>query len=222
MKTARRVRFCFDYISNNAYLAWVALVRMAERDGFVLVPEPVLFAGLLNSTGQLGPAEIPAKSRWMWRNTLRKAAILDVPLHPPIHHPFRPLLSLRASLVPMTDQQRTALVTALFEAVWVESLHVSESEVVASVANRIGLDGAALVAAADQPEIKDRLRRATDDAIAEGVFGVPTMIVDGELFWGYDDLPYLEAFLAGEDPLDPSQLPTRESGPKPSARRPRP
>ena len=70
------------------------------------------------------------------------------------------------------------------------------------VANEIGLPGAALVAQAQTPEIKSQLRAQTDEAIAKGVFGVPSMIVGDELFWGYDDFPYLELFLAGDDPLD--------------------
>ena len=70
------------------------------------------------------------------------------------------------------------------------------------VATDAGLDGAALVAEARRPEAKARLRRQTDEAIARLVFGVPSMVVGDEVFWGYDDFPYLELFLAGKDPLD--------------------
>ena len=79
----------------------------------------------------------------------------------------------------------------------------------------LGLDGSALVARAQEPEVKARLRRDTDDAIARGVFGVPTMETGGELFWGYDDFPFLERFLAGDDPLPAAwggdRLPTASS-----------
>ena len=69
-----------------------------------------------------------------------------------------------------------------------------------------GLDGAALIAQASQSECKAQLRKQTDQAIAEGVFGVPTMAVGTELFWGYDDLPFLQRFLEGKDPTGPVQL----------------
>jgi 2-hydroxychromene-2-carboxylate isomerase len=85
-------------------------------------------------------------------------------------------------------------------------LHVSEFAVVERVVNDLGLSGAALVAQAQSSEIKSLLRKQTEDAISKGVFGVPTMQVDNELFWGYDDFPYLELFIAGRDPLDPRQL----------------
>jgi 2-hydroxychromene-2-carboxylate isomerase len=211
------IRFYFDYISSNAYLAWTRMPGLAERFGRRIEPVPVLFAGLLEAHGQLGPAEVPPKAYWTWRNNLRKAALLGVPLRPPRFHPFHPLVSLRVSSLPMPDAERAALVDALFRAVWVESRNVGEPEVVAEVANAAGLRGAELVAAARQPEAKAALRRQTDQAIAAGVFGVPSMCVGDEVFWGYDDLPYFELVLAGRDPLPPGELPG--APPPASARR---
>ena len=80
-------------------------------------------------------------------------------------------------------------------------MHVSEATVAEAVATEIGLSGASLVAQAQTPEIKSQLRAQTADAISKGVFGVPSMMVGDELFWGYDDFPYLELLLAGKDPL---------------------
>jgi 2-hydroxychromene-2-carboxylate isomerase len=210
------LRLYLDYLSSNAYLAWLELPKLAEKHGARIEPVPVLFAGLLEAHGQLGPAEVPSKGLWMWKNNLRKAALLGVPLRPPAHHPFNPLLALRASSVPASPEERTRLIDGLFRAAWAESRHLSEPEVVAEVADAAGLDGRAVVAAAAAPEAKARLRRETEAAIARGVFGVPTVLAGDELFWGYDDFPWLERFLAGEDPLDPQALGPR---PVPSARR---
>ena len=217
----RVLRFYFDYLSSNAWLAWTQLPALAAKHGVAIEPVPVLFAGLLEAHGQLGPAEIPAKIRWMVRNNLRKAALLGVPLRPPVHHPFNPLLALRVSSLPLEAPRRTALVEGLFRAVWVEGLHVSEPAVVERVADAAGLDGGALVAEAQTPEAKARLRRQTDDAIAKGVFGVPTVKLGGELFWGYDDFPWLELVLAGRDPLDPETAARWTGPPRPSALRER-
>jgi len=216
---AARVLFYFDYISSNAYLAWAALPKIVARHGARLEPVPVLFAGLLEAHGQLGPAEVRPKARWMFRNNLRKAAQLGIPLRPPRFHPFNPLLSLRISSVEMEEPQRDALVSLLFEAVWVRELHVSEPETVAALANEIGLPGEQLLAEAQEGATKARLRQQTDDAIARGVFGVPTMGVGDELFWGYDDLPFLELHLAGLDPLDADEAGKWMREPRPSARR---
>jgi 2-hydroxychromene-2-carboxylate isomerase len=200
------IRFLFDYISSNAYLAWTQLHALAARHGREVEPIPVLFAGLLGAHGQLGPAEVIPKALWMARNNLRKAALLGVPLAPPAHHPFNPLLPLRISSLPRPPEVRKRLVDGFFTATWSRGLHPSDPEVAARIVAEAGLEPGPVLEEAQSPEGKARLRRQTDEAIAAGVFGVPTLLVDGELFWGYDDFPYLEHFLAGEDPLDPTEL----------------
>ena len=200
--TTTTIRFYFDYISHNAYLAWTQLPPLARQYGFDIDPIPVLFAGLLGAHGQRGPAEVLPKALWMGKNLLRKAALLGVPLNPPAFHPVNPLLALRASGLPLEPAARVALIDGLFKAVWVDGQHVSEPAVVARVANTAGLDGATILAEAQSPEAKDRLRSQTDVAITNLIFGVPSMAIGDELFWGYDDFPYLERFLAGNDPLE--------------------
>ena len=217
----RTLRFYFDYISSNAYLAWVRLPKLVERFELRIEPVPVLFAGLLEANGQLGPAEIRPKAIWMSRNCLRKAGQLGVRLKPPLFHPFNPLLPLRASSLDLEPAGRSALITRLFEGTWADRLATSEPDVVERLSAEAGLpDPAGLVRSASSPEIKQRLRNQTDDAIARGVFGVPMFEIEGELFWGYDDFPYLELFLAGEDPLDPDEAKLWGVGPpRPSAMR---
>lgn len=213
------IRFYFDYESPNAYVAWTQLPKLAQRYGFAIDPVPILYAALLDAHGQLGPGESPAKGRWMSKNLARKAILLGVPLNPPAFLPFNPLLALRVTLLTSDPGKRDALIDALFQAVWVRGLHVSETAVVESVANEIGLPGATLVAKASMPEVKNQLRSQTDAAIARGVFGVPSMEVGDELFWGYDDFPYLELFLAGKDPIDPGDWARERPPVRPSSMR---
>ncbi len=221
MAAEQRIRFFFDYISSNAYIAWHEIYRLAEAHGRLVDSVPVLFAGLLNAHGQLGPAEVPPKALWMNRNIHRKAALLGMLLRPPASHPFNPLLALRISSIEMVEPTRKKLIGGLFRAVWSEGADVTDPKVVAAIAAESGLDGEGAVASAQKQEIKDLVRDRTDSAIAAGVFGVPTVIVDDELFWGYDDFPYLERFLAGRDPLDRDALAAWYRV-RPSARRTRP
>jgi 2-hydroxychromene-2-carboxylate isomerase len=221
----RTIRIYFDYISPNAYLAWNQLPKLAEKYGFQIEAVPVLYAALLDASGTLGPGETPAKGRWMMKNVQRKSILLNLPMQSPAYFPFNPVLALRMSLLPLDTPMRHKLIEALFAAVWCRSLHVSEPAVAERVADELGLPGANLVAQASQPEIKSQLRRQTDDAIKRGVFGVPTMEVGDELFWGYDDFPYLELLLAGRDPLDqagPKRLIDGTSQPSSLRRRVRP
>lgn len=197
----RRLVFYFDYISHNAYLAWTRLGALTARHGVEFELVPVVFGALLKAHGQLGPAEVPPKSLWMLRDVVRKAALQGAPIAPPHSHPFNPLLPLRMTCVDLEERERARLVAALFEATWARGLEVSAPQVAASVACEVGLDGEALVERAGLDGAKARLREHTDRALEQGVFGVPSVLAEGQLFWGYDDLPNLELWLRGEDPL---------------------
>lgn len=200
------IRFYFDYISHNAYLAWSQIHKLADHYGRDVEPVPVLFAAFLNHYGQKGPAEVPPKSMWMLRDVLRKAEQLKVPIRPPASHPFNPLPSLRVSSVEMPAIDRRRLIDGLFRAAWAESRDISDDQVLGAVLTNAGFDARDLLDRAAADTVKAQLRDQTGQALADGVFGVPTMRVDGELFWGYDDLRYLELFLSGRDPCDPSRV----------------
>jgi 2-hydroxychromene-2-carboxylate isomerase len=196
------VAFYFDFISPYAFIAWTQIHAIAERNGRGVEPIPVLFAGLLDAHGTKGPAEIPAKRAYTFRDAYRKAHRLGLPvLRPPPSHPFNPLLGLRAATMPLAMDVKRRLIDALYEATWVSGTGIETPEAVAAAATRAGLDGEALVREAQTPEAKQRLRTATEQAIAQGIFGVPTVLVDGEIFWGTDGLELVEAFLRGEDPV---------------------
>ncbi len=179
----RVIRFYFDFISPFAYLAWTQLPALGAR----IEPVPILFAALLDAHGTKGPAEVPAKRRNLIHDVARKAQRLGVPIEVPFAHPFNPLLALRVACLPGTDQ--TAVIDTLFRAAWVERRDITDPAVVGA------LVGESLVARA--AEAKPALRAQTDAAIARGVFGVPTLAIADELFWGTDALPDLARYLDG-------------------------
>lgn len=197
-----RLYFFFDFISHNAWLAWNAAQQFAQRHGLVFEPVPVVFGVMLKANGQLGPAEVPPKLRWMLWNVLRKAKLHKVPIAPPHRHPFNPLLSLRLACCELPPAQKLQLIDRIFRATWAESRDVTDIEVLRELVREIEFDEASLLQQLQTDVPKLRLRQHTDDALADGVFGVPTMIARGELFWGFDDLQYCDQFLQGNDPLD--------------------
>src|SRR5262245_19221684 len=150
------VRFLFDFISPYAYLAWTQIHAVAERRGAVVEPEPVLFAALLNKHGNKGPAEIPPKRIYIFKDTLTRARRLGVPLVPPPTHPFNPLLALRAASIDLPGDRRRALIDALFQATWGGGGGVTGPAEVAAAATAAGLDGQAVIAAAGTHEVKAR------------------------------------------------------------------
>ena len=186
----------FDFVSPYAYLCFG---RLKELPADLAVEfRPVLFAGLLSHWGQKGPAEIGSKRRWTYRACQYWADAHGVPLRFPQGHPFNPLHHLRAAI---TAGSTPAAVGRIFTALWTTGTDPADPKAFAALCGELGVDQAAL----GTTEVKDRLRRNTDEAAALGVFGVPTFAVDGELFWGNDSIEFLNAFLA-----DPAMLRTGE------------
>lgn len=202
----KELEFYFDFVSNNAYLAWTQLPALCNAQSLKLRPVPVLFTGLLNSHANVGPAEIPAKRDWMTKNILRKAALVGVPMSPPIHHPFNPLLALRVCSAPISDGDRVILIDALFRAVWVDQRHVSDIDELREIIEQVNLDSAALLDYAQSIKAKELLRANTEAAVNKGVFGIPTMRIDNELFFGYDDFVFIEGFIQGRDLVEGSEI----------------
>jgi len=202
MSAAPPITFYFDFISPYAFVGWTQVRAIAERNGVAVVATPVLFAGLLDAHGTKGPAEIPAKRAYTFRDAYRKAHRAGLPpLRPPPSHPFNPLLALRVASLPLPDAEQRRLIDALFAATWSLGTGIETPAAVAAAAATAGLDGEALVLAAQTPAVKEQLREATAQAVARGVFGVPTALVGEEIFWGTEGLDHVEACLRGEDPV---------------------
>lgn len=214
------MKFFFDFISPFAYLGWKRINAFAAEHDRELEPVPILFAALLQHHGQLGPAEIPPKRVFVAKQVMRRAHDLGVSFQIPPSHPFNPLMGLRLASLELPRPDRTRLIDTLFDAVWAEGVGITDPEAVAARLDGIGLDGGALVARTADAEVKALVRAATDEAIALGVFGVPTLIVDGELFWGADSLDDAARFLRGEDPVSDDVL-ARWADVRPSASRKR-
>jgi 2-hydroxychromene-2-carboxylate isomerase len=187
------ITFHFDFISPYAYLAWTQIHALAARHGKRVVPIPTLLAALLAHGATKGPAEIPAKRAYLVVDTIRTARLLGVTFVPPASHPFNPLLPLRVASLDATDDERRARIDALFSAAWAKGEPIDTPEAVTRV-----LGDGDLARRAQEPAAKERLRAQTETAIASGVFGVPTIIVGGDVFWGVDSLGHLERHLRGE------------------------
>jgi 2-hydroxychromene-2-carboxylate isomerase len=188
----------FDVISPFAH---VALARLPEIERLrPVVLKPIVFGAVLKHWGQLGPAEIAPKRVHTYRLVTHLAARESIPFRFPAAHPFNPLALLR--LLTALDGQREAVRTA-FDLVWGQGRDANDPAVLAEVAAAAG-DPGAVERLVEQP-VKDALRQATEQAIAAGIFGVPSLLIDGEVFWGVDAmtmaLDYLAdpvGFMAGE------------------------
>lgn len=188
----------FDVISPYAYLAFEHLPVALEGCSYSLRYKPVLFAGLLNHHGQLGPAEIPGKREWTYRQVLWLARQHGIALHPLAAHPFNPLPLLRLAVAcSASGEPNRYICETIFRHVWRSGGDTPQD---AADPQRLAALTQQLQPARDpaSPEVKAQLKTHTDEAIALGVFGVPTFTVDDQHFWGLDALPMLRAWIDGD------------------------
>lgn len=203
----KHLRFCFDVISPYAYLAFERLPQALAGLSVEVSYEPLLFAGLLQHWGQKGPAEIEPKRAWTFRQVAWLAHRHGIRLDVPTQHPFNPLALQRLAIACAPTLDGGALGTPsrrvcelLFRHVWQGGGDPNDGERLASLT-------VALEPRHDPASdaVKQALRRATDEAAARGIFGVPTIEVDGRQFWGVDALDMLAACLRGDAWFDGPQ-----------------
>jgi 2-hydroxychromene-2-carboxylate isomerase len=188
----RAADWYFDFVSPFSYLQ---LERLRDWPASVtLRPRPVLFAGLLDHWGTKGPAEVDAKRTFIYRQVQWIADREGIALRFPPSHPFNPLRALRLAVALESD---LAAIRAIYRFIWGEGREVGTDEGWHDLARRLGIaDADRLVS---DPEVKAGLRRNGEQAIAAGVFGVPTLAIDGMLFWGADATPMALDYLEHPD-----------------------
>lgn len=183
--TATVVEFYFDPVSPYAWLASEQLDGIEGAHGRI-VCRPVLLAALLNACGTKGPAEVPSKRAYVFRDVMRQAKRLGLPFCGPPMHPFNPLAALRVICAIEGDAQQLTLTRHLLAAVWRKGVDISDTTVLQEILVSSGFDACALISKAATEEVKLQLRGSTQQAINHGVFGVPTFRLRDELFWGAD------------------------------------
>ena len=206
----KRVVFHFDVVSPYAYLAFERLPQVLAGCSYEVAYRPVLFAGLLQHWGQKGPAEIEPKRAWTFRQVHWLAQQHVITLDTPALHPFNPLPLLRLALACGPNRR---IVEAVFRHAWVGGHDPNDAQRLAELTARL-----APLRDPAGADVKTELRRLTDEAVAGGLFGVPSFVLDGRLFWGLDALPMLRDALLGGAWFDGPAW-DGEGAPRPGVRR---
>ena len=191
----KQLSFWFDPISPFAYLAFERLPQQLEGLSVEVSYRPILFAGLLKHWGQKGPAEIEPKRAWTFRHVHWLAHQQGIAIDTPAQHPFSPLplLRLAVACAPGGGTPNRYVCEAVLHHIWRGGGDANDPVRIAALTQALTPS-----ADANDERVKQALKDATAEALARGVFGVPTVEVDGRLFWGLDALPMLAGYLRGE------------------------
>ena len=208
------IEFFFDPISPYAWLAGTRLAEVEAKSGQKIVVRPILFAGLLKAHGHQGPAEIPAKRRYTFRDVMRRANDYALKLEGPPKHPFNPLKALRIATAIDADEQRREFAVNVMNAAWSDGQDLTDDTVLDEIANAVGLDSDWWREAIQNADVKGQLIAATQQAIDSDIFGVPTFRSGEQLFWGDDSIHDLLRHIDGQivDEAKLAVILSRESG----------
>ena len=190
----KHITFYLDFISPYAYLAFEKLPEALMGHSYSVTYKPILFAALLKHHGQLGPAEIAPKRDWTYRQVLWLAHSHGIELQLPASHPFNPLALLRLAVAcDARGEPNRYVCETIFRHAWRGGAQAADPARLAALTAQL-----APARAVQDPAVKAQLKAHTDEALALGLFGVPSFMVDGKLFWGFDALPMLQAYLSGD------------------------
>jgi 2-hydroxychromene-2-carboxylate isomerase len=194
MKT---IEFWFDFGSPTTYLAHTQLPRIARETGAALAYRPMLLGGVFKATGNMSPVTVPAKGRWMAQDLQRWAGHWGVPFAFNPHFPINTLPLMRGAVGLQMRQPADfeRYLDAIFHAMWVQPRNLGDPAELAAVLASAGFDSADLLALTGDAEVKAALVAATEQAVARGVFGAPTVFVGDAMFFGQDRLDFVRAEL---------------------------
>ncbi|QXQ05128.1 2-hydroxychromene-2-carboxylate isomerase [Sphingosinicellaceae bacterium] len=193
-----RLEFLFDFGSPTTYLAHKRLPELVERTGATVDYVPVLLGGLFKATGNASPAAVPAKGRYMNVDMDRFAARHGIDLKPNPFFPINTITLMRIAAGLKGDRRFMPYVEAVFDAMWADERNMGDPEILAAVLSAAGLDAPALMEIAADQGAKDRLKAATEAAVARGVFGAPTFFVGEAMYFGQDRLDWVEDALLNQ------------------------
>lgn len=185
-----RLEFWYEFASTYSYLSAMRMEALAAGAGVEIVWKPLLLGPIFRTQGwDTSPFNIyPAKGRYMVRDMERLAADRGLPFKLPQPFPQNSLHAARLAMIGLAEGWGVTFTRAVYEAEFAGGADIGDKRVLTGLLTRLGLDAEALIARSETPETKQRLRQQTEEAQELGIFGAPTFLTRGELFWGDDRL----------------------------------
>jgi len=199
-----QIKYFFDFLSPYSYLSWEHLKAEGAFAEYNFSLHPVTLATIIHHYACKGPAEIPPKRKYLFKDCLRFARLNSIKFRPPKELPFNSLYALRLALLEVagTEHNQWNIIDRIFRAGWQQGLHIGEEEVLLELLKELGLPGQQMLDQVCAKSTRQALKENNSLALEKEVFGLPAFLVDDELFWGNDSIPYLKMYLQNIDPMD--------------------
>lgn len=198
----RTIELIFDFVSPNAYLIWSPLKNLAAKYGATIAVTPAFLGGMHKLTGNAPPfvrdAEVKGKNDYAMlemNRFIKKHGLTKFRMNPKF--PFN-TITLQRMLVALEPEKQAGFIKTLLPAIWEQGLDVTDADTLSKILHNGGFDGQALLAMTQDPAIKQRLIDNTENAVERGAFGIPTMFVEGEIYFGKERLGQIEEQLASQ------------------------
>lgn len=196
----KNIHFYFDFLSPYSYVAWTWVRDQLDRYQFEFIP--VSIPSIVAHYETKGPAQIGPKRNYLFKDLLRYTELNHIPFTTPAALPFNALYALRLALKSVAGNHQAMVIDAIYRAGWEHGLDIGSDDVLRKVLADKHLPVEELFSRMEEKSSRVELKKNIEEGIAKDLFGVPSFLVDEELFWGNDSIKYLQMYLDGQDPLD--------------------
>jgi 2-hydroxychromene-2-carboxylate isomerase len=191
----KTVTFYFDYGSPSTYLAWTQINNIIEEANATLTMIPMLLGGVFKETGNVSPATVPAKGKWMNNDLKKHAELYNIEFNSNSFFPINTLNLMRGAIAAQNMDIFQKYSEAIFTGIWVKDLNLGDISILQDYLDKSDINTVKLFDLAQSDEVKTILIQNTKKAVAKGVFGAPTFLIGDELIFGQDRLNFLKLAL---------------------------
>ena len=185
--------FYFDFISPYSFIAHKIIQKIEKRESIKIKYNPILLGGLHNLHGIKAPAFIPAKAKFMIRDCKLSSEKNKIDFKFNSYFPIKTLNLMRGIFIAQEDDFKSFYIDKIFDAIWKDGLNMNDQNIVDKIIKNMDINPKTFFLRASTPNIKNILKKKTDEAFVKGIFGAPTFLVNNKIFWGQDRLEFAVA-----------------------------
>ena len=187
---SKPIDFYFDFVSPYTFISFQQIKSIKFKQDFKFRLKPVLLGGLHNLHKITAPAFIPAKAKFMIRDCKMVSEKFKINFKFNSYFPIKTVELMRGVLVAEEDEVVNSYVDKIFEAMWVSGLNLNDQQVIDKTLKNLDINPKTFFLRLSNQNVKDELRKRTQEAYEKGVFGAPTFLVNNKIFWGQDRLEF--------------------------------